>query len=88
MHLLSGEGRVGGGGRGGEDRCLKIFHRLRAVSYFFLSHGDQEHAGGTSGKATSSRNEGGSASEEKIRDCDGIFDLAICRFSCLLNCCY
>ena len=29
-----------------------------------------------------------SASEEKIRDCDGIFDLAICRFLCLLNCCY
>ena len=32
------------GGGGGEDRGLKTFHRLRAVSYFFLSHGDQEHA--------------------------------------------
>ena len=34
----------GEGGGGGEDRGLKTFHRLRAVSYFFLSHGDQEHA--------------------------------------------
>lgn len=34
MHLLRGEGERGGGG-GGEDRGLKTFHRLRAVSYFF-----------------------------------------------------
>lgn len=37
MHLLRGEGEreAGRGGGEGEDRGLKTFHRLRAVSYFF-----------------------------------------------------
>ena len=75
-----------GWGGGGEIGVSKSSVDCEQSLTFVLSHGDQEHAGGTSGKAT--RNEGRSASEEKIRDCDGIFDLAICRFSCLLNCCY
>lgn len=48
MHLLRGEGERGGEGREGvgEGRIgvLKPSIDMRAVSYFFLSHGDQEHA--------------------------------------------
>ena len=48
--------------------------------FLFQNTVDREHECGESSEAT--RNEGGNPSKEKIRDCDGICDLAICRFTC------
>ena len=49
-----------------------VWRRLRAVSYFSFETGRMW---------TRARGERRSPSEEKIRDCDGIFGLAICRYS-------
>ena len=64
------------------ERCL----------IFLLRHGRMQARKtrtGARGERRSCERRGRSPSEEKIRDCDRISDLAICRFSRLLIfCCY
>ena len=62
-----------------------IYDLDRQLSLTFpLSHSRlRAYAWEVSGEAA--RNEGGSPSKEKVRDCDGIFDVVIYCFSRLLN---